>query len=71
MMYEGGFRNVLVENGQPIGMVSARDALGSELKSFISEMDQREHIVVARCRSAAPMAWRKQVEFDDLLNPRD
>ena len=45
IMYEGGFRNVpVVENGQPIGMVSARDALGSELKTFVSEMDQREHI---------------------------
>lgn len=45
MMYEGGFRNVpVVENGQPIGMVSARDALGPELKEFVSEMDEREHI---------------------------
>ena len=45
MMYEGGFRKVpVVENGRPIGMVSARDALGPELKDFISEMDQREHI---------------------------
>ena len=45
MMYEGGFRNVpVVEDGQPIGMVSARDALGPELKEFVSEMDQREHI---------------------------
>src|SRR5688572_22125682 len=45
MMFEGGFRNVpVVENGQPIGMVSARDALGPELKAFVAEMDQREHI---------------------------
>lgn len=45
MMFEGGFRNVpVVENGQPIGMVSARDALGPELKAFVSEMDEREHI---------------------------
>jgi CBS domain-containing protein len=45
MMYEGGFRNVpVVENGQPIGMVSARDALGPELREFVSEMDEREHI---------------------------
>ena len=45
MMYEGGFRNVpVVENGQPIGMISARDALGPELKEFVDEMDQREHI---------------------------
>ena len=45
MMYEGGFRNVpVVENGQPIGMISARDALGPELKAFVAEMDEREHI---------------------------
>ena len=45
MMYEGGFRNVpVVENDQPIGLISARDALGPELKEFVEEMDQREHI---------------------------
>jgi CBS domain-containing protein len=45
MMYEGGFRNVpVVRNGVPIGMVSARDALGPELKEFVAEMDEREHI---------------------------
>ena len=45
MMYEGGFRNVpVVENGQPIGIVSARNALGPELETFMSEMEEREHI---------------------------
>ena len=45
MMYEGGFRNVpVVENGKPVGMVSARQALGPELKEFVAEMDEREHI---------------------------
>ena len=45
MMYEGGFRHVpVVEDGRPLGMVSARDALGPELKEFVAEMDQREHI---------------------------
>jgi CBS domain-containing protein len=45
MMYEGGFRHVpVVENGKPVGMISARDALGPELKEFVSEMDEREHI---------------------------
>ncbi|HZN27451.1 MAG TPA: CBS domain-containing protein [Burkholderiales bacterium] len=45
MMYEGGFRNVpVVVNGRPIGVVSARDALGPELKTFVEEMDEREHI---------------------------
>ena len=45
MMYEGGFRIVsVVVDGRPIGMVSARDALGPELKAFVAEMDEREHI---------------------------
>ena len=45
MMYEGGFRHVpVLENGKPVGIVSARDAFGPELKEFVAEMDQREHI---------------------------
>jgi len=45
MMYEGGFRHVpVVENGRPIGMVAARDALGPELKEFESDIERREHI---------------------------
>ena len=45
MMYEGGFRHVpVVENGRPLGMVSARDALGPELEEFGAEMLHREHI---------------------------
>ena len=45
MMYEGGFRHVpVVEKGQPVGMVSARDALGPELAQFQSELVDREHI---------------------------
>ena len=45
MMYEGGFRNVpVVDKGHPIGMVSAHDALGPELKEFVAEMDERENI---------------------------
>ena len=43
MMYEGGFRNVpVVENGRPVGLVSARDALGPELKDFVFEMLRQE-----------------------------
>ena len=43
MMYEGGFRNVpVVENGRPVGLVSARDALGPELKDFVFEMLRHE-----------------------------
>src|SRR5438128_1908646 len=45
MMYEGGSRHVpVLENGKPVGIVSARDAFGPELKEFVDEMDQREHI---------------------------
>ena len=45
IMYEGGFRHVpVVENGQPVGIVSARDALGPELKDFVYELLHREQI---------------------------
>jgi CBS domain-containing protein len=45
MMHDGGFRHVpVVENGKPIGMVSARDALGPELEEFESEMRRRTRI---------------------------
>ena len=45
LMYEGGFRHVpVVEDARPIGMVSARDALGPELQQFISDLDTRSHI---------------------------
>jgi CBS domain-containing protein len=45
MMYESGFRHVpVVENGRPIGMVTARDALGPELKEFEFDIERREHI---------------------------
>ena len=44
LMYEGEFRHVpVVEDGRPLGMVSARDALGPDLKQFISELDKRTH----------------------------
>ena len=46
MMYEGGFRNVPVvdKRGRPLGIVSAHNALGPELKEFVTEMDERENI---------------------------
>jgi signal-transduction protein with cAMP-binding, CBS, and nucleotidyltransferase domain len=45
MMYDGGFRHVpVVENGRPIGMVSARDALGPELQDFEIEIEHRQRI---------------------------
>ena len=45
LMYEGGFRHVpVVEDARPIGMVSARDALGPDLQQFILDLDTRSHI---------------------------
>lgn len=45
LMYEGEFRHVpVVENGRPVGMVSARDALGPDIQQFIAELDKRTHI---------------------------
>ena len=45
MMYENGFRHVpVVENGRPVGMISARDALGPELQEFESEVQRRQRI---------------------------
>ena len=45
MMYERGFRHVpVVENGLPIGMVSARDALGPEMEQFEADLREREHL---------------------------
>jgi len=36
IMHEGQFRHVpVIENGQPIGMVSSRDAMGPELEQFM------------------------------------
>ena len=45
MMYEGGFRHVpVVERGKPLGMISARDALGPELREFEGELQKRDYI---------------------------
>lgn len=45
MMHEGGFRHVpVVEEGQPIGMVSTRDALGPELEDFVYELLRQERV---------------------------
>jgi CBS domain-containing protein len=45
LMYEGEFRHVpVVQNGRPLGMVSARDALGPDIQQFIAELDKRTHI---------------------------
>jgi CBS domain-containing protein len=45
IMYDGGFRHVpIVDNCEPLGMVSARDALGPELVAFEHELEQRDVI---------------------------
>jgi len=45
LMFEGGFRHVPVVKGdRPIGMVSARDALGTEMVAFEHELEQRASI---------------------------
>ena len=45
LMYENGFRHVPVaENGRPLGMVSARDALELEAAEFEATLRQREHL---------------------------
>lgn len=45
-MFEGGFRHMPVVDpkGRPIGVISARDALGIELLHFREEVEQREHL---------------------------
>lgn len=45
MMYEGCFRHVPVVDGdRPIGVVSARDALGRELSDFEAELRRRDDL---------------------------
>ena len=45
MMHEHGFRHVpVIENGKPVGIVSARNALDPEMEEFVSEARRREHI---------------------------
>jgi CBS domain-containing protein len=45
LMYENGFRHVPVaEDGRPLGMVSARDALELEAAEFEATLRQREHL---------------------------
>ncbi|MBL8437584.1 MAG: CBS domain-containing protein [Zoogloeaceae bacterium] len=45
LMYEGGFRHVPVVDGtKPVGVISARDALGGEMTQFEAELHQRDDI---------------------------
>lgn len=45
IMHEHGFRHVpVVENGKPVGIVSARNALDPDMEEFVSESQRRKHI---------------------------
>lgn len=46
LMYEHGFRHVPVaeDNGKPLGIVSARDALAFEEQEFEASLKRREHL---------------------------
>jgi CBS domain-containing protein len=45
MMHVGGFRHVpVVENDTPIGIVSARDALGPELEDFVYALLRQDQV---------------------------
>jgi len=45
VMHESGFRHIpVVEDGRPIGMVSARDAFGTELANLLYEFVRQEEI---------------------------
>jgi CBS domain-containing protein len=45
LMHEKGFRHVpVVEDGRPVGVVSARHALDPDLEEFTAEAERRKHI---------------------------
>jgi CBS domain-containing protein len=47
LMYEGGFHHVpVVENGRPVGILCAKDALGLDALQFEIELVRREEIMV-------------------------
>jgi len=44
VMHEHGFRHLpVIEDGKPIGIVSARSAMDPELEEFVSEAQRRKH----------------------------
>jgi CBS domain-containing protein len=45
LMHEKGFRHApVVEDGRPVGVVSARSALDPDLEEFAAEAERRRHI---------------------------
>ncbi len=42
LMHDHGFRHIpVVENGEPVGIVSSRSALDPEMEEFIAETQRR------------------------------
>ena len=49
LMHENGFRHApVVEDGRPIGVVSARSALDPDLEEFAAETNRRKHFARMR-----------------------
>ena len=45
VMHENGFRHIpVVENGEPVGMVTSRMALDPDLEEFVFEAHRRKHL---------------------------
>jgi len=45
LMHENGFRHLpVIEDGKPIGIVSARNALDPDLEEFVAEARRRTHL---------------------------
>jgi CBS domain-containing protein len=45
LMHENGFRHApVVEDGKPVGVISARHALDPDLEDFAAEAQRRKHI---------------------------
>jgi CBS domain-containing protein len=50
LMHENGFRHLpVVEDGRPIGIVSARSALDPDLEEFVCEERRRKHFQEEEC----------------------
>jgi CBS domain-containing protein len=44
LMHEGGFRHLpVIDDGKPVGIVSARSALDPDLEEFVCEERRRKH----------------------------
>jgi CBS domain-containing protein len=49
VMHENGFRHLpVIDNGKPIGIISARDALDPDLEEFVAEERRRKQFQLTR-----------------------